>query len=254
MKRSITIMLMSALLTSALTAEAKRSDALRAASVSSAPSVPEPEPEQFITDEEPWLEEVPDYVSATVDFDNLSDEQIIDELMKQPIMGDALIDAETLRRFVARYNPDFDKAIAETYITVGERYGIRGDIALCQSILETGWFRFADGTSVTPDQHNYCGLGVLARGQRGHSFDTIEQGVTAQIQHLYAYACSDPIPAGETILDPRFKLVSRGVAPRWADLAGRWAANDRYARSILKLYLELHRFTMKQISNNNANR
>lgn len=201
---------------------------------------------------EAWPEEVPDYdvelpaediVNAEYISVPLTDDQILQSLVSQSIMGRAEIDADALSRFVARRNPDFDPAIAHAYLAVGEKYGIRGDIALCQSILETGWFKFADGTAVTPDQHNYCGLGVTRRGQRGQSFDTIEQGVTAQIQHLYAYACADPIPGGETLLDPRFKLVTRGVAPTWADLAGRWAANDRYAHSIMRLYMELKRFS-----------
>ena len=201
---------------------------------------------------EAWPEEVPDYdvelpaeevIKTEFTAVPLTDDQIIQSLVSQPIMGAAEIDADALSLFVARRNPDFDPAIARAYLAVGEKYGIRGDIALCQSILETGWFRFADGTAVTPDQHNYCGLGVTRRGMRGQSFDTIEQGVTAQIQHLYAYACADPIPGGEKLLDPRFKLVARGVAPTWADLAGRWAANDRYAHSIMRLYMELRRFS-----------
>ncbi len=207
-----------------------------------------------VPDEEPWPEEIPDYAepsfseppvaqpSFTEPVAALSVEEQVELLMKQSIMGESVIDAGALRDFVARHNPEFDIAIAEAYITVGRRYGIRGDIALCQSILETGWFRFADGTCVTPDQHNYCGLGVVKLGSKGHSFDTIEQGVTAQMQHLYAYACSDPLPEGEKLLDPRFKLVSRGVAPTWAELSGRWAANDRYARSFLRLYIELTKF------------
>lgn len=201
-----------------------------------------------------WPEEVPDYErhadsavsKPPVMVCDLTDEQLVEYLMSQPIMGNAEIEAEAMQCFVARHNPDFDLEIAKAYIAVGQRYGIRGDIALCQSILETGWFKFADGTSVTPDQHNYCGLGVLRRGQKGHSFSTIEDGVTAQIQHLYAYACSSPIPNGEKLLDPRFKLVERGVAPTWAELSGRWAANDRYARSILKLFVELRRFSYPQ--------
>ncbi len=196
---------------------------------------------------EDWPEEIPDYVDDTVPlqeelaFETL--EQHIEYMMSQPIMGEgSIFDADKLVRFVSRYNPDFDRTIAEAYITIGQRYGIPGEIAFCQGILETGWFRFADGTKVTPDQHNYCGLGVLKLGQKGHSFNTIEDGVTAQIQHLYAYACENPLPDGEQLLDPRFKLVKRGVAPTWQELSGRWAANNRYAQSILKLYIELKKF------------
>ena len=39
---------------------------------------------------------------------------------------------------------------------------------------------------------------------------------------LYAFASA---PVDEVILDPRFTLVTRGVAPYWQQLAGRWACS-----------------------------
>lgn len=155
------------------------------------------------------------------------------------ILGEPRVDAETMWRFVNNVNPDFPIEIARAYIDVGRRYGIRGDIALCQAVIETGWFRFADGTAVRPEQHNYCGLGVEKRGMTGCSFSSIEEGVTAQLQHLYAYAADTPLPDGEKIVDPRFKLVKRGCAQSWHDLSGRWAMNDRYGIQILSLYQRL---------------
>lgn len=155
------------------------------------------------------------------------------------ILGEPTVDAETMWRFVNKVNPDFPIEIARAYIEVGRRYGIRGDIALCQAVIETGWFRFADGTAVRPEQHNYCGLGVEKRGMTGCSFSSIEEGVTAQLQHLYAYAADTPLPDGEKIVDPRFKLVKRGCAQSWHDLSGRWAMNDRYGIQILSLYQRL---------------
>lgn len=155
------------------------------------------------------------------------------------ILGEPRVDAETMWRFINKVNPDFPIEIARAYIEVGRRYGIRGDIALCQAVIETGWFRFADGTAVRPEQHNYCGLGVEKRGMTGCSFNSIEEGVTAQLQHLYAYAADTPLPDGEKIVDPRFKLVKRGCAQSWHDLSGRWAMNDRYGIQILSLYQRL---------------
>lgn len=155
------------------------------------------------------------------------------------IMGEPEIDALTMASFVIEHNPDFDPAIAEAFVSVGRRYGVRGDIALCQAILETGWFRFADGTAVTPDQHNYCGLGVVRRGVAGCSFDSIEEGVVAMMQHLYAYCSRDPLPEGERLLDPRFKLVNRGSATTWEGLSNRWAANPSYGKNILAIYRKM---------------
>lgn len=155
------------------------------------------------------------------------------------ITGSSLVDADGMYRFVIANNPDFDRNIAEAFHSISKKYGVRGDMAFCQAILETGWFKFTGGTKVTPDQHNYCGLGVTKLGMKGHSFPTVEDGVTAQIQHLYAYAVSAPLPKGEKLIDPRFHKVRRGCAPTWNDLSGRWAANPRYAERILDLYAKL---------------
>lgn len=158
------------------------------------------------------------------------------------ILGDTRLEVERMYRFVLSRNPEFPREIAEAFYNVGKRYGIRGDIALCQSILETGWFTFTGGTAVTLEQNNFCGLGVTKLGVKGHAFDTIEEGVTAQIQHLYAYACKKKLPKGEKLIDPRFSLVHRGIAPTWADLNRRWAANSHYADRIMKLYSQMASF------------
>lgn len=151
-------------------------------------------------------------------------------------MGDTEQTVERMYQFVKSRNNDFPREIAETYHRAGQRYGIRGDIALCQAILETGWFKFTGGTAVDKQQYNYCGLGVICKGMKGCSFSNIDEGVTAQIQHLYAYATKAPLPDNETLVDPRFSQVRRGCAEHWEDLNGRWAANDRYSEGILNLY------------------
>jgi hypothetical protein len=153
-----------------------------------------------------------------------------------PIMGKSVAVAEQMIAFVKKVNPNFDEAIAPAYLKVGEKYGIRGDVAFSQSVIETGYFKFDGGTAVTPDQHNYCGMGVTSKGMKGNSFDTIEDGVTAQMQHLLAYASKAAIPSGDKVLDPRFSLVTRGIAPNWEDLNNRWAMNSNYGQSILAVY------------------
>lgn len=156
-----------------------------------------------------------------------------------PIMGEQEVDAETMYRFVAERNPRFSREIAEAFHEVGELYGLRGDIALCQAIIETGWFRFDNGTAVRPEHHNYCGLGVHTRGSRGCSFGSVREGVTAMLQHLYAYACREPLPKGETMIDPRFRFVTRGAAPTWESLSGKWAMNNSYGDNILRIYRQM---------------
>ena len=157
-------------------------------------------------------------------------------------MGASNISAKKMAAFVKEKNPnaqDIDE-IAEAFIEIGNKYGVRGDIAFSQSIVETGWFKFDGGTAVTPDQHNYGGLGVTSKGTKGNEFATVEEGVTAQIQHLFAYASKNELPAGEIIVDQRFDKVSpRGKAPHWEDLSMRWAMNENYGNHILSLYNQM---------------
>lgn len=156
-----------------------------------------------------------------------------------PITGESLVGADEMYVFVARQNPGFDREIARQYHDVGRIYGIRGDVAICQAIIETGWFRFGGGTAVAAGQHNYCGLGVTARGLKGAAFGSVRDGVAAHIQHLFAYATDAPLPDGEELVDPRFAYVRRATARSWRDLDMKWAMNRRYAESVIALYRRL---------------
>ncbi len=145
--------------------------------------------------------------------------------------------------------------LAELYLRIGAEYGIRGDLAFCQAAKETHYWQFTG--SVQPFQNNYCGLwatGTACTGQEplngadpglvrfepgvhGAVFASPEAGVEAHIQHLYAYACRDPLPPGKTLVDPRFSLVARGSAPTWQKLNARWAVpGTTYGQSIIHDY------------------
>lgn len=145
-----------------------------------------------------------------------------------------------------------DPEIAELYISIGEEYGIRGDLAFAQAAKETFYWQFTG--SVQPFQNNYCGLwatGTPCTGQESYNgadpkqvsfqkgvhgaiFKTPAAGVEAHIQHLYAYATKKPLPKGKVLVDPRFNLVSRGIAPTWQGLNGRWAVPGTvYGQSIV---------------------
>ena len=67
---------------------------------------------------------------------------------------------------------------------------------------------------------------------------TPEEGVRAQIQHLKAYANKEPLVT--ELIDPRFHLVTRGVAPYWVDLNNRWAVpGDQYGERVLDIYQKI---------------
>lgn len=111
---------------------------------------------------------------------------------------------------------------ATLYLEEGTAEGVRGDGAWIQSCKETGNFTFTGGTAVTFDQNNFCGLGVLKKGMKGHSFATPRLGIRAQIQHLKGYATATPLV--NECIDPRYKYISpKGKAPTFEELAGKWA-------------------------------
>ena len=142
-------------------------------------------------------------------------------------------------------NGCFTLELCKIYYDLGVKYGIRGDIALCQSFWETGWFKFTGGTAMRPNHHNYCGLGVTSLGTVGCTFPNDATGVAAQLQHLWAYATTQPLPSGWTLVDPRFNYVKKGCAGTWENLGyGHWAAAAAYGTNIMGTYNEMMAFKM----------
>lgn len=118
--------------------------------------------------------------------------------------------------------------------------GVRADIALCQAILETGFFMY--GGDVSRHQNNFCGLGTTGGGVRGAGFSTPQLGVRAHIQHLLAYAKKD-MPKTK-IIDPRYKLahdirMERGLITKWSGLNGTWAMGKEYCEKIMAHYVSM---------------
>ncbi len=154
----------------------------------------------------------------------------------------------------------FPQNIAYYYYSIGQKYNIRGDVALAQALHETGNFQY--GNEVKPFQNNYCGLGAIGRvtteedfqkqmfsqvnhdkanlqvGIHGWCYDSIASGVEAHIQHLYSYANANPLPAGVELLDGRFAHGNRGKAIYLTDLNGKWAVpGNNYGEIIYANYL-----------------
>lgn len=122
--------------------------------------------------------------------------------------------------------------------------GVRADIALCQAILETGFFMY--GGDVSHHQNNFCGLGTTGGGVRGAGFSTPQLGVRAHIQHLLAYSkCEMP---KTKIIDPRYKLahdirMERGLITKWSGLNGTWAMGKEYCEKIMAHYVSMGEMT-----------
>jgi hypothetical protein len=128
--------------------------------------------------------------------------------------------------------PDLPKL----YLDEAKLEGVNPDIAFCQMCIETGFLRF--GNDVKPSQNNFAGLGAIGGGAEGAAFSSARIGVRAQIQHLKAYASTEPLV--QELVDPRFRFVTRGIAPRLDLLSGRWAADLEYGPKILAVMRRLY--------------
>lgn len=141
------------------------------------------------------------------------------------IIGKSECTANQMAEYLIRKNSSAKSwalEYAQIYLEEGEEEGVRGDGAWIQSCKETGNFKFTGGTAVTFGQNNFCGLGVTKKGMKGNSFATPRLGIRAQIQHLKGYATS--LPLKNACVDPRYKyIIPKGKAPRFEDLAGKWA-------------------------------
>jgi len=128
-----------------------------------------------------------------------------------------------------------------TFYDEGIKEGVRPDVALAQSLHETGYFRY--GGDVLPFQNNFAGIGATGNKAKGASFSTPTLGVRSQIQHLLAYATTRlPI---EPIVDPRYELLTKipekyGKITTWQALGGNWAVPGvGYGEIILKIHREI---------------
>lgn len=118
--------------------------------------------------------------------------------------------------------------------------GVRAEVVFSQSMKETGWLQF--GGQVKAEQCNFSGLGATDDGAAGADFssydkDGVRMGIRAQVQHLKAYASTDDL-ANECV-DPRFHLVTRGIAPTVTGLTGRWATSQTYGDDLTRMIDEL---------------
>lgn len=158
------------------------------------------------------------------------------------ITGKSAATVEQMQKYIRSKNPGVAQSVVDMvpqYTQEGKAEGIRGDIAFAQSCLETGNFTFKD-SAVTLNQNNFCGMGVTANGMKGNSFPNTKTGIRAQIQHLKAYASTDPLK--KECVDPRFQYVERGCAEyvEWLGIQENpkgkgWAAGSGYGSKILNI-------------------
>lgn len=144
--------------------------------------------------------------------------------------------------------------IIPVYYEAEEHYGIRADIALCQSLLETGNFKFTG--RVPKSANNFGGLGAVDSVATAYAiFPNHFLGAVAEMQHLAAYALKEDVTklfAGWVCVDPRYELVQKGCA-EYVEWLGQkenpkgkgWATGKDYGYNIMKRYNEIVEKYMK---------
>ncbi|HTD50940.1 MAG TPA: glucosaminidase domain-containing protein [Acidimicrobiia bacterium] len=181
-----------------------------------------------------------------------------------PVMGPNLLSASQLARWFNSQTGgtppnvpslhDNVTLLAQIFIDEGRSEGVRGDIAFVQSILETGWFSFAN-SQITPDANNFAGINAfdgrpgLANCKHGDAapsrcFASAEIGVLTQIQLLRSYADATTTHLPHRLISAPADRV--GDAPIWEYFGGTncpcgkliWASGTNYGIDILKLYSE----------------
>lgn len=168
--------------------------------------------------------------------------QLPDDYPNISIYGDAVATKGQAVRLIKEKNPTVHlmcsvEELVDLYWIEAEREGVRPDLALAQSLVETGFYRY--GGDVDHDQNNFCGLGTTGGGVKGAAFKTPELGVRAHIQHLLAYTQKSR-PKTE-IIDPRYEIahsirLERGVVDTWSGLNGTWAMGGLYCEKIMVMY------------------
>lgn len=123
------------------------------------------------------------------------------------------------------------KDLPRFYREEGAIEGVNHDVAFCQMCLETDYLQFRG--NLRPEDNNFGGIGVIGEEGSEVTFDDPRTGVRAQIQHLKAYASTEPLV--QAIVDPRFRFVRRGVAPLLGQLSRRWDPDPQYGKQILNI-------------------
>ena len=163
------------------------------------------------------------------------------------IMGTSSITKDQMVKYYnakAKY-PDYYKktdaptldAFCQIYIEECAAEGVKVEVAFAQMLLETGYLKY--GGLVSIEDKNFAGMGATdsAAERNVAKFKTVREGVRAQVQHLKAYASTQPLK--NAVVDPRFNLVTRGSAqyveylsiPNNPNKKG-WASDKDYAVKI----------------------
>ena len=155
-------------------------------------------------------------------------------------MGQSLVTKEQMIKYFQNNNSGRSNEYVEQFVSFviieANIEGVRPEVAFALMMKETNFLKF--GGTVIANQNNFGGLGVTGPGIQGASFNTIQIGIRAIIQHLQAYA-SD-LPLQQQVVDPRYQYVTRGSAPyaEWLGISENpsgkgWGSDPGYGYDIV---------------------
>lgn len=176
------------------------------------------------------------------------------------IEGKSSVTVKQMADFYEKYSPvnypsaDLKKGGASTIEEFAKIFyeealdeGIRPEVVWCQTMLETGYLKF--GGDVKISQYNFAGIGATGNGAAGLSFESVREGVRAQVQHMKAYASASVTEQtlAHELVDPRFKYVKKGSA-KYVEILGAqenpqgtgWASSAGYGTNIRALIQKLN--------------
>jgi hypothetical protein len=158
----------------------------------------------------------------------------IDRLMGRGNISEvqAIVFFKSNRDSVLDRFPDLVKIYREEGLSEGVNY----DLAFCQMCWETNFLNVEKYPQLL--ENNFANLGEGDRNLQLASFADLRLGIRAHIQHLKAYASTEPLT--QEVVDPRFHLVKRGIASRVSELSGRWSADLDYGDKIMAVLRRLY--------------
>ena len=133
---------------------------------------------------------------------------------------------------------------AEIYYEEATAEGVRPEVAYVQAMKETGFLQYGGDASI--EQYNFAGIGTTGNGVPGNSYADVRTGILAQVQHLKAYATTEPL--NEACVDERYEYVKKAAAPyvQWLGQQENpqgtgWATGKNYGYDIVEMIKKMRR-------------
>lgn len=132
--------------------------------------------------------------------------------------------------------------LVDTFWEIAVAVGVNPVVAYCQSAKETAFGNF--GGVLDASFMNPCGMKTSSGGgnydPNAHQrFESWEQGIIAQVDHLALYAGAEGYPKANTP-DPRHFPFIKGKASNTVEgLGGNWAPSATYGNDIVKMMAQL---------------